>query len=219
MVRSVIDLLFPPACPACGCAGANAFCGTCVGEIAWIARACPLCAIPLEGARCARCARCASWSPAFDAARAAARYEGLARDALLRFKLGGERRAAEALAAPMVRLVGPGALTFVPATRRSVAARGFNPAEALARALARGAGRSAVPLLRKTHETADQAGLTRAQRAQNLEAAIEPLGPAPERVVLVDDILTTGATADACARALKRGGAAQVTIVTFARAL
>jgi predicted amidophosphoribosyltransferase len=105
----------------------------------------------------------------------------------------------------------------VPSTRRAIADRGFDAAGELARAVAALGGRRYLPTLRKVRDTADQAGLGREARRANLRDAFAcaPIGGA---VVLVDDILTTGATADACAQALLRAGADHVDIVTFARA-
>jgi len=109
-------------------------------------------------------------------------------------------------------------VTWVPSTRRSEAARGFNPARELARPLARSLGRIAAPLLAKTRETRDQAELSRAERRANQRDAFVARMQPPDRVLLVDDIMTTGATADACADALKKAGARRVCVVTFARA-
>jgi predicted amidophosphoribosyltransferase len=116
------------------------------------------------------------------------------------------------------RLVGD-QVTWVPSTRRSEAERGFVPAEALARPLARLLGLPAARLLSKVRETRDQAGLSRAERRSNLGGAFAAIGRVPGRVILVDDVMTTGATIEACALALLHGGAREVRVVTFARAL
>ena len=169
-----------------------------------------------------RCQDCRGRMLAFDVARAAASYEGPAREALKAFKLGGERRTARVLARWMVpaalSLGGVRCVTWVPSTRRAEAARGFNPARELARPLARALGRIAAPLLVKTRETVDQASLGRAERRANQRGVFAARMPIPDRVLLVDDIMTTGATADACAAALKAAGARRVCVVTFARA-
>jgi predicted amidophosphoribosyltransferase len=150
-------------------------------------------------------------------------YEGPAREALKAFKLAGERRSARALAAwmfPVARSLLPvDALTWVPATRRSEAERGFVPAAELARALARALGVPAARLLVKVRATRDQAELGREARRANLAGAFVPVGPVPARVLLVDDVLTTGATIEACAHALVAGGGREVSVVTFARSL
>jgi predicted amidophosphoribosyltransferase len=136
------------------------------------------------------------------------------------FKLGGERRAARPMARIMSRSVhdlAADAITFVPASRTSMAERGFNTAQELARALAALLCMPCTGLLRKTRETPDQAALGRDQRRMNLAGAFRA-GRAPGRVLLVDDVMTTGATADACARALRAAGALDVMVLTFARA-
>ena len=109
------------------------------------------------------------------------------------------------------------ALTFVPSSRASMAERGFNTAQELARALSRNVRLPNVRLLKKIRETADQASLDRAGRRTNLAGAFISAS-APRRLILVDDVMTTGATADACARALRAAGARDVLVVTFARA-
>ena len=149
-------------------------------------------------------------------------YEGPAREAVKAFKLLGERRAARTLAAwmaPPARDLTADAATWVPGTRRSEAERGFVPAEELARPLARALGLPARRLLWKVRRTRDQSGLSRAERRANLLGAFRVRPDPPKRVLLVDDIMTTGATAEACAAALKAGGAREVLVVTFARAL
>lgn len=182
---------------------------------------CAKCGTPSE-TPVARCRDCRDRDLSFDRARAAASYEGPAREALKAFKLLGERRTAAALArwmVPSALALGPSScMTWVPSTRRSEAERGFNPAQELARPLARALALPARPILTKVRETRDQAGLSRTARRANLAEAFRHNGRIPIRVLLVDDVMTTGATADACAAALKEGGARRVTVVTFARA-
>lgn len=111
-------------------------------------------------------------------------------------------------------------VTAVPSTPRVRAERLFDPAAELARAVGRGLGLPYRRLLHKVRETADQTTLGRADRRANLRDAFRAAAASPpERVLLVDDILTTGATADACARALRQIGVAQVDVLTFARAI
>jgi len=171
-------------------------------------------------ARIDACARCRAEPPVWRSAAAPLRYEGVARDVLLGFKLGGERRAADAIAAWMARCAPPGdVMTAVPSTRRSVVTRGFDPAGMLASALGDLLDRPVVPLLRKTRETQDQAGLDARARRRNLAGAFAPARRMTgARVLLVDDVMTTGATAEACGRALLAGGAAEVGVLTAARA-
>ena len=122
-----------------------------------------------------------------------------------------------ALIARRVGRVDADVMTFVPASRSSLAERGFNTACELTRALAPMMRVPAVNLLHKTRETSDQAALGRAERRRNLAGAFRAR-PVSGRVALVDDVMTTGATADGCARALRAAGARDVIVVTFARA-
>jgi predicted amidophosphoribosyltransferase len=145
------------------------------------------------------------------------------RDALVTYKLAGERRAAETFArwltVPAAGQVKPDAICWVPSSRAALAMRGFDPAREIAEAFGRLVGMKARPLLRKIRETADQAGLGRAERAANLARAFDAPLRVPATVILVDDIMTTGATAGACARALAESGATLVQPLTVARAL
>ena len=188
----------------------------------WIdANACAKCGKP-EPNPVPRCSDCRDRELAFDRARAVASYEGAAREALKAFKLGGERRLARIISRwmvpPALALGAAYAVTWVPSTRRSDAARGFTPAEELARPLARALSIPALKLLTKTRETKDQASLKGNERHENQRGAFAQNARVPDRVLLVDDIMTTGATADACASALKAAGARRVAVVTFARA-
>jgi ComF family protein len=197
-------------------------CDACESAVRWIdANACARCGKP-EPLPVPRCSDCTDRDLAFDRALAVASYEGPAREALKAFKLAGERRLARILArwmVPAALSLGPAsAVTWVPSTRRSDAARGFTPAEELARPLARALALPAVKLLAKIRETKDQASLNGRERRENPRSAFAQAARVPARVLLVDDIMTTGATADACAVALKGAGARRVCVVTFARA-
>jgi competence protein ComFC len=110
-------------------------------------------------------------------------------------------------------------LTWVPLGRRRRRERGYDQAEVLAKAVGRLTGISAVPLLRRETETAPQARRSGAERRLALAGAFRAAGAAPARVVLVDDVLTSGATAAECARTLIEAGALEVGVLTAARAL
>lgn len=198
-LRSLADLLVPPRCPACGRPATATWCGTCLGALA---------ALALPGGEPVTLA------PGVLAVAAYA-YEGVARDTLLEVKVHHRGAAAEAMGVLLrTRLdlppTGRGcAWTWVPSRRRRVRARGVD----LARALA---GPGAVPLLRRSRETADQKHLPVAQRRVSQRGAFEPRRPVPPAVVLVDDVRTSGATALAAAGALRRAGARRVLVATFA---
>jgi ComF family protein len=156
-----------------------------------------------------------------DRALAALEYEGPARALVLALKLSGRREAAEPLVEAMWKtVVGRGLhgtmLTWVPARRPDVRRRGFDHAELLARGLARCTGLAARRILERAGAAPDQAALTRAERHANLAGAFAAY-EACERVVLVDDLVTTGATAAACAGALRVAGARGVELITACR--
>jgi ComF family protein len=113
------------------------------------------------------------------------------------------------------------AITPVPLHARRLWTRRFNQAAALARELARRSGKPFEPaLLQRIKATRSQVGLTREQRIQNMQGAFRAAPAAPvrgRRIALVDDVLTSGATANAAARALLRAGATQVDLIVFAR--
>ncbi len=139
------------------------------------------------------------------------------------YKLGGERRAARIMATwlidPAARLCRPDVITWVPSTRRSERKRGFDPAAELAREFAAIVGMVPVPALRKVRETKDQSGLAAEARRANVAGAFSAPRTLRGGVLLVDDILTSGATADACSAALLAAGASRVEVLTVARAV
>ena len=174
------------------------------------------------GAPDARCGRCLLDPPPFDALCAAAPYSGSARRILLAFKFQGADFLAERLAAAMTERLAPGAadeVAAVPATARKRRERGYHPAALLGGALARRLG---VPFtenrLRKVRETERQSLLPLARRAANVRRAFAVSGSPARRVLLVDDVATSGATARECAARLRAAGAQSVVVWCFARA-
>ena len=150
-------------------------------------------------------------------------YEGVARDALHALKFAGARGLAGVMAAQIAAVAPPallaGAVVAVPAHPGRRRARGYDPAELLARALAR---RTGLPLhrgLRRAGGAVRQLGASRELRRAPGRLAIAARGPAPGEVVLVDDVHTTGATLEAAAAALRAAGAQRVVAVTWARTL
>jgi ComF family protein len=109
-------------------------------------------------------------------------------------------------------------VTFVPMTRKERRARGFNPARRLARGVSRRLGLPLRRSLRKTRRTAPQASLPAEARRKNLREAYRAIPSRGGRILLVDDICTTGSTAEECARTLKRAGYASVNVLVVARA-
>ena len=220
-MRALVDLVLPRRCVACG-GGELALCGLCRAELRPL-RA-PLCARcgtptawPVE-----RCSECAGRRLAFRTARAAVGYDRTARALVLGWKERGLRRLADeaaALVAEAVARPDVEALAYVPGDGERLLWRGHNTAEELARALGARWELPVVAALARTGCAPRQRGRGRVERRANVRGAFRPRGEAPRRVALVDDVYTTGATANAAASALRKGGARTVDVVTFARTL
>lgn len=231
--RALVGRVYPPSCPACGAATgeAHGLCAACWSRMRFIER--PLCerlGTPFEvdlGPGVLSPAALAD-PPVFARARASVRYDEAARSLVHRLKYGDRLDLAEALGRMMARagrelLADADVVVPVPLHRGRLWRRRFNQAMALARVAARGSGVPVDPfLLARVKRTRSQVGLTRTQRRENLQGAFRvPDGARPrvqgKRVLLVDDVLTTGSTANAASRALLRGGAKAVDVLAFAR--
>ena len=175
-----------------------------------------------------RCALCRSGLRGFDAAYCYGAYEGGLRELIHLFKYGRVRTLAGPLGGLLWKALARDEswdlITAVPLHWRRRWRRGFNQSELLARELARRSGIPHAALLKRLRSTPAQAGLSNQKRRQNVVSAFACRRSAlrgqmlkDKRVLLIDDVLTTGATAAACARALKKGGAARVGALTLAR--
>ena len=169
-----------------------------------------------------RCAECAGRRLAFATARAAVEYDAPVRRVVAAWKERGLRRlarwAARVVAEQLVRPAGD-CLVFVPADLDRRLRRGHHPAEQLARELAGAWDVGVEPLLVRVRGSPRQRELTRVERRRNVASAFRAVAAAPRRVTLVDDIYTTGATANAAAAALRKAGAREVQVVTLARTI
>ncbi|MGD1880105.1 MAG: ComF family protein [Kiloniellaceae bacterium] len=176
------------------------------------------------------CGACLAEPPPFGRARAVMRYDDGSRPLLLGFKHGDRTEAAPPFAAWMARsgaelLAGAEVIAPVPLHWRRLFARRFNQAALLAQALGSRSGLPVVPdLLVRRRATPSQGHLSRAERQRNVAGAfaVNPRRAAAlqgRRLLLVDDVMTTGATVSACARAALKGGAAAVDVLVLARAL
>jgi len=189
---------------------------------------CAGCGAPFDVDRgpAARCGACLATPPRFAAARAAMVYGGPARTILLGFKHGDRHHLAKVMAPQLVRAggdwLGPDSLLVpVPLHRWRLWKRGFNQAALLAQAAGRRSGtRVAVDALVRVRATTTSRGMGRRKRAANVLGAFRVARPdrvEGQDIILVDDVLTTGATAEACARMLLRAGAKRVRVLTWAR--
>ncbi len=224
LLDELVALVAPPRCAVCATPSARAheiLCAGCRRALPWLgAQCCPRCALPLPHGRGGRCPAAGA---AFDGAWAAVAYEGVARATLIALKFSAARPLADVIAAQIAagaELHPQAALVAVPAHPRRRRARGFDPAELIATALARRSGLPLVRALRRGRSASRQLGASRAARrdAAGLDFRARA-GVPPARVVLVDDVHTTGATLHACAAALRRAGCRQITAITWARTL
>lgn len=169
-----------------------------------------------------RCLECSGRRIAFASARAAVAYSGTARPIVRAWKECGLRPLA-ALAAELVAEVVPrpaaDVITYIPPDGDRSLRRGHHPAQRLARELGERWSLDVAPLLRRTRTVARQAELDLRARRSNVRGAFAAAAPVPRRVVLVDDVYTTGATVGSAATALRAAGARDVHVVTFARAV
>jgi len=220
---ALLDLVFPPRCAACGDpVDREPFCEVCAGAVDPVPPGCARCG---HAGPDALCGPCRAATPAFDAVRAGGLFGGPLADAVHAFKYGGRPALARPLGAWLAARapLPPTALVVsVPLARGRRLERGYDQAALLADALARAAGargRRARTVLRRVRETPPQVGKTREERARNVAGAFEASAAVAGReIVLVDDVVTTGATADAAASALRRAGARSVVVVALARA-
>lgn len=242
-LTALLDLVFPAFCPVCrarlGDGRRDPLCGSCWGRIERVTPPwCRVCGLAFggfargggrEAGAAWRCGHCRTRPPVFTYARSAARYGDVVRDALHAFKFGGQR----ALAAPLADLLiglGPSSLPVAapdlvvpvplhPARERE---RGFNQALLLARLLGRGWTLPVrADVLSRTAATRPQTELGAEERRANVRGVFAVRRPevvAGRHVLVVDDILTTGSTAGACAASLLAAGAAAVGVLTVARA-
>jgi len=172
-----------------------------------------------------RCALCRAGLRGFDAAYCYGSYEGTLRELIHLYKYGRIeplwRPLSELLASALPLDERFDAVTPVPLHWRRQWQRGFNQSELLARAMARRRGIPALRALRRVRPTRTQAGLSNTERRKNVAAAFRcrrgSQALAGKRVLLIDDVMTTGSTAAACARALQQAGAASVVLLTVAR--
>jgi ComF family protein len=235
LLRGFLDLLYPPRCEACGQLRREPICADCSAAIERIAPPlCEVCGEPFDPLAQAapRCADCRGHRRSFSVARSAAYYTGPLVEAICRFKYDCQMVLWRPLGRLMVEALGDGAAAVEPDTidvvcpvplhHSRLRERGFNQSELLGEVIAEEFGRPIKLLLERTRPTLPQVDLPAQSRAANVRDAFAPRLQkviAGQRVLLVDDLFTTGATLAECARVLRRAGAADVRVLTLARPL
>ncbi|MBA4388596.1 MAG: hypothetical protein C0404_11480 [Verrucomicrobia bacterium] len=235
LIEGVLDIAYPRQCIGCGKAVVTRelshFCWDCVADLDKIVeRFCRLCGDPVDGMveHEFTCSVCTDSKPHFDLARSAARHRGSIRKALHSFKYGQMTCLTDDFSQLMVACVNThyagfdfDAVTCVPLYPKKERERSYNQARLLARGIAGMAGIRFVPnCLARIRDTPSQTDRTARQRQQNVRGAFTALNERwieGRKILLVDDVMTTGATVNECARVLKKAGAFKVCVVTLAR--
>lgn len=232
----IVDLVLPHRCPGCGQPTAvvrpstdEVFCAICADSIEpCVTPLCSLCGVPLpRGTRNRRCGECLADPLPISSIRAPFLYGGAMAQALLRLK----RLRSSWVAAPLGRMLARAAtdaglvdvIVPVPLHPSTLRRRGYNQAALLAVSVGKRIERPmAADLLVRVRETEDQRSLAKAARQRSVERAFDATAKGREtikgrRILLIDDVVTTGATVTACAKAILREGAREVAVLAMAR--
>jgi competence protein ComFC len=214
-------MFYPERCVGCDRRASDVLCRVCFEALPRVGGpVCERCGLPAAFATFV-CEECKNVDFGFQSARAPLRYEGVGKEIVHALKYRGYKKVASKLAAPlMVQALGDGrfdAVVPVPLHRSRLRKRGFNQAELLARGVAEGINATVSDTLKVVRSTRDQVELSAAQRRANVAGAYRAGGPLRGKVLLIDDVFTTGATMSACAATLTRAGAREVHAMSLCR--
>lgn len=227
LIGSFTNSLFPSECPLCRTRTDNLryapFCMQCWISIRkYSGPACRVCGVPFSSPHASICSDCMKRRPAFSRAVCYGLYEGGLASAIQIYKFQGIRRLSGPLGSFLLGfdLDGIDAIVPVPLSKKGLRERGFNQSLLLARKVSKGSG---IPLftdsLKKKADTLPQIGLSARERRRNLKGVFEAAGDfRGMHLLLIDDVMTTGATANECSIELRKAGARELTVLTLARA-
>lgn len=219
-----LDWIYPPVCASCGEPGFR-LCDDCQSKIKFIrGNQCALCGEPLHH-KAEMCLNCQANQPSYSAVRNLALYEGVIRDCVHAIKYENNRGLGEYFSDGLAALVtaagwSPDMVTAVPLSQQRMAERGYNQSACIAKPLAAYLGLNYHPFaIERTRDTRSQVGLSGEARHRNVIDAFKALPEvvADQRVLIVDDVMTTGSTMEACALALREAGAMVVFGLTLGR--
>jgi len=229
LYRNVLDFALPPRCGGCGAIvdEVESFCADCWRTLEFLGSGgCSRCGIPLQATEAELCGACLARPPRLDRIRSAVAYDDISSSIALRLKYGrkvGLARTMSRYMSPLLADLPEALLVPVPLHRSRLWRRGFNQSAIVAKALSRQTGLPiCVEALKRVRPTPPLKGMNMRQRRRTVAGAFRA-NPAVElrgrTVVLIDDVLTTGSTANACARVLKSAGAERVELISWARVI
>jgi competence protein ComFC len=220
-LSALADMFYPERCVGCGRRSSDVLCRGCFEVLPRVGNpVCGRCGLPTAFATFV-CEACKNVDFGFESARAPLRYEGVGKEVVHALKYRGYRKIVARLATPlMLQALGDGsfdAVVPVPLHRSRLRKRGFNQAALLARDVAAEINAPVSDTLKVVRSTRDQVELSAAQRRANVAGAYRASAPLRGKVLLVDDVFTTGATMSACATTLLRAGAREVHALSLCR--
>lgn len=227
-VATVVDFALPPRCGGCGeiIDEIDGFCSACWLTLDWIGQGgCERCGVPLEATEASECGRCLAAPLPIERMRAAVAYGPLSRVIALKLKYGRKVALARTMARFMAPLRGDEEAAVivvpVPLHRRRLWWRGFNQSALVAVRLGQAWGMPVDQyLIRRVRPTPPLKGMNEAERRATVKGAFAMVGERRldgETVILIDDVMTSGSTAMACATALREAGAGRVELISWAR--
>jgi competence protein ComFC len=220
-LSALADLFYPERCVGCERRASDVLCRTCFDTLPRVGSpVCGRCGLPTAFATFV-CEECKNVDFGFQSARAPLKYDGVGKQVVHALKYRGYKRVVGRLAAPlMLQVVGEGhfdAVVPVPLHSSRLRKRGFNQAELLARGVAEKLKATVSDTLEVVRGTRDQVELSAAQRRANVAGAYTATKPLRGKILLIDDVFTTGATMSACAGTMVRAGAEEVHALSLCR--